>query len=71
MTLLLFYTGLLSVEGDEHKHQVLFCFKNLFANCCLILPTSARFWSVVLGHLGVKCLTINRIKHSDRNKYGI
>ena len=24
MTLLLFYTGLLSVEGDEHKHQVRF-----------------------------------------------
>ena len=27
MTLALFYTGLLVVEGDEHKHQVRFCFK--------------------------------------------
>ena len=27
MTLLLFYVGLLSVEGDQHKHQVRFSLK--------------------------------------------
>jgi hypothetical protein len=34
----LFYIGLLTLEGDEHKHQVgFFLFQDLFANRCLIL----------------------------------
>ena len=43
MTLLLFYIGLLSVEGDEHKHLVRFLFQDLFANCCLILQLAQDF----------------------------
>ena len=31
------YIGVLTVEGDEHKHQVRIFFLDLFANCCLIL----------------------------------
>ena len=59
MTLLLIYIGLLTVEGDEHKHQVLFVsrfVRELLSNT----TNSARFWSVIfgLGHWGVKCLTI-------------
>ena len=37
------YIGLLSVEGDEHKHQVRFFFRDLFAKCCLILQLAEDF----------------------------
>ena len=51
MTLLLFYVGLLSVEGDQHKHQVRFfvkiCVHELLSNT----TSSAKFWSVMLGRL--------------------
>ena len=48
MTLLLFSIGLLTVEGDEHKHQVLFVSR--FVHELLSNTTnSARFWSVMLG----------------------
>ena len=47
MTLLFVYLGILSVEGDEHKHQVrspagFFWFQDLFVNfqVCLILQVA-------------------------------
>ena len=43
MTLLLFYIGLLTVEGDEHKHQVRFLFQELFSNYCLIVQVAQDF----------------------------
>jgi hypothetical protein len=43
MTSLLLYIGLLSVEGDEHKHQVRSFFQDLFTNCCLILQVAQDF----------------------------
>ena len=48
MTSLRFYIGLLSVEGDEHKHQVRFLFYDeihvLFAKpLSYTTNTSARF----------------------------
>ena len=49
MTLLLIYIGLLTVEGDEHKHQVLFVsrfVRELLSNT----TSSTSFWSVVLGY---------------------
>ena len=42
MTLLLFYIGLLTVEGDEHKHQVRFLFQE-FSNYCLIVQVAQDF----------------------------
>ena len=42
MTLLLFI-GLLSVEGDVHKHQVCLLLQDLFANYCLILQVAQDF----------------------------
>jgi hypothetical protein len=55
MTLLLFYIGLLNVEGDEHKHQVRFLLQDLFANCCLILQVAQDFGQLccVTGVLNV------------------
>ena len=43
MTLLLFYIGLVNVEGDEHKHQVQFLFQDLFPSCCLIQQVAQDF----------------------------
>ena len=43
MKLLRLYIGLLIVEGDEHKLQVRFLFRDLFANCCLMLQAAQDF----------------------------
>ena len=55
--LLPFYIGLLIVEGDEHKDQVRFCFKDLFTNCCLILLVAQDFgrlcWAIGVPVLNV------------------
>ena len=52
MTLLLFLIGLLSVEGDQHRHQVRVFFFSKFVHEPLSNTTSsARFWSVMLGEL--------------------
>ena len=51
------YIGLLSVEGDEHKHQVRFFLgsvRELLSNTTI----SGRFWSVMLGYWSFKHLTI-------------
>jgi hypothetical protein len=43
MTLQLFYLGILTAEGNEHKNQVRFLFQDLFVNCCLILQLAQDF----------------------------
>ena len=60
MTLLLFLIGLLSVEGDQHRHQVrLFFFQDLFTNRCLILQVAQDFGqSCWVSYWDVKYLTI-------------
>ena len=58
MTLILSYIGILTAEGNEHKHQVRFLFPHLFAKLLFNTITSARFWSVMWGKWGVKRLTI-------------
>ena len=40
---MLFYVGLINVEGDEHKRQVRFWFQDLVANCCFILQIAQDF----------------------------
>ena len=54
---LLFCIGVLTVDGDEHKHQVgfLFCF---FCELLSNTISSAKFWSVMFSYWGVKRLTI-------------
>jgi hypothetical protein len=60
MMLQQFYIGVLSVEGDEHKHQVRLFVSRFVRELLSNTTSSARFWSVtsILGYWGVKCLTI-------------
>ena len=50
--------GLLTVEGDEHKHQVRFLVSGFVRELLSNKTSSARFWSVVLVYWGVKRLTV-------------
>ena len=60
MALLLFYIGLVNVEGDEHKLQVRFCFKIRFVRELLSKTlSSAKFWLAMLGYRGFESLTLN------------
>ena len=43
VTLLLFYIGILTAEGHEHKLQVSFCFKICSRSRCLILQVAQDF----------------------------
>ena len=59
MTLLLLCIGLLSAEGDEHKHQVrfFFCFRIYPRTCCLILQVAQDFGRLTSATGVLKCLT--------------
>ena len=56
--MLLFCIGVLTVEGDEHKHQVGLFISGFVCELLSNTTSSAGFWSVMLGYWGVRRLTI-------------
>ena len=45
-----FCIGILTVEGDEHKHQVGFLVSTSVRELLSNTTSSAKFWSVMLGY---------------------
>ena len=68
MVPMLLFKGLVSAEGDSHKHQVYVFYNGLLSNI-IILHVAKDFGQFPLRYVGSNDSQSDRIQHSDHNKY--